>query len=198
VVRYLIAATSVDSLPEPIDDWQSSISFSMACTIFAIELPGKAKLGIMAKPRGGDWLDAEIESVSSQRFQIVVSLLEDSEVKQFELDQEAEACSKKGLEFVHLPIRDMTAPPLSKEVLDTLGSLRQKWGAGKAVVVHCKMAYGRAPTIAAALMISEGCSVEEAVHKLSQARGTPVPETNEQRSWLSDFSKLTRASKKAK
>lgn len=168
----------------------------MASTIFTIETPGAPKLGIMARPRGADWLDRDIESASQQGFDVVVSLLEDPEVEQLELAEEARICAQRGLQFVRLPIQDLGASPLSGGVLAVLSSLNQAWRDGKAIVVHCRMAYGRAPMIAASLMIPRGSNVSEAVRRLSAARGTAVPETDSQRAWLVDFEKLTTASRR--
>lgn len=198
VVRYFSAAmdTGLFSTLASAGGAVDESPLLMACTIFTIETPGTAKLGIMARPRGGDWLDADIYSVSQQGFDVVVSLLEDPEVEELELAEEARICAKLGLQFVRLPIQDLGAPPLSGEVLAILSSLNQAWRDGKAIVIHCRMAYGRAPMIAASLMILRGRNLNDAVRLLSAVRGTPVPETDAQRAWLLDFENSMKASQK--
>jgi protein-tyrosine phosphatase len=162
----------------------------MACTIYTVQIEGKTKLGYMARPRGGDWLEDDLRSVSQQQFDIVVSLLEDEEAEELALTGEAVLCSQRGLQFVRLPIRDRGVPAIDEATIKALSSLRELWRNGKAVVTHCRMGYGRAPMIAACIMISEECGSDAAFEKLSAARGISVPETEEQRAWVQKYAEL--------
>ena len=78
----------------------------MACTIYTVDIEGKAKLGYMARPRGGDWLEDELLSVTQQHFDIVVSLLEDEEAAELDLNEESSLCARHGIQFVRIPISD--------------------------------------------------------------------------------------------
>jgi protein-tyrosine phosphatase len=71
-----------------------------------------------------------------------------------------------------------------------LSSLRTLWRDGKAIVTHCRMGYGRAPMIAACIMVSKECGSEEALEKLSAARGISAPETEEQRAWVQKYAEI--------
>ncbi len=44
------------------------------------------RLGIMSRPRGGDWLEDEIRSLSQSQVDAVISLLEQSEIIELELE----------------------------------------------------------------------------------------------------------------
>jgi protein-tyrosine phosphatase len=168
----------------------------MACTIYTIEVSGKAKLGVMARPRGGDWLDDDISSVAEQGFDVVVSLLEDEEAADLELGGEESVCEKRGLKFIRIPIRDRDVPILDGSSVEAISSLSDIWQQGMAIVLHCRMAYGRAPMIAACLMIAQGRGTEETLKVISAARGVTVPETENQRMWIHQYENLIRASKK--
>ena len=44
-----------------------------------------AKIGIMARPRGNDWLEDEIIHLKNQNVNVLVSLLERSEIEELNL-----------------------------------------------------------------------------------------------------------------
>jgi protein-tyrosine phosphatase len=153
----------------------------MESTIYVIDIGGKSKLGIMARPRGGDWLEVDILSVTRQGFDVIVSLLEDDETEQLGLTEQGKICTEHGVRFIRIPIPDRYVPSLDRETLAAISALNDLLSAGKAVVVHCRMAFGRAPMIAACLMVSQGWETEGALNKISETRGFAVPETEEQR-----------------
>jgi protein-tyrosine phosphatase len=162
----------------------------MACTIYTVEIEGKAKLGYMARPRGGDWLEDELVSVSKQHFDVIVSLLQDEEASELDLNDESTLCARRGLQFFSIPISDRGVPAFDDATMAALSSLRRLWRHGQAIVTHCRMGYGRAPMIAACIMVSKERGGEEAFEKLSAARGISVPETDEQRAWVQKYAKI--------
>jgi protein-tyrosine phosphatase len=165
----------------------------MESTIYVIDIGGKSKLGIMARPRGGDWLEVDILSVTRQGFEVIVSLLEDDETEQLGLTEQGKICTEHGVRFIRIPIPDRYVPSLDRETLAAISALNDLLSAGKAVVVHCRMAFGRAPMIAACLMVSQGWETEGALNKISETRGFAVPETEEQRQWIHKFERTVRA-----
>jgi len=56
-----------------------------------------AKLAIMARPRGGEWLEDEIIQFMKQQVRIIVSLLESDEIYELGLREEEKLCTKHGL-----------------------------------------------------------------------------------------------------
>ncbi|HST65016.1 MAG TPA: hypothetical protein VLM05_07485 [Mycobacteriales bacterium] len=56
---------------------------------------------------------------------------------------------------------------------------------GKHVAVHCWGGIGRSSLIAAAVLVARGVDTEEAWNRIGAARGVRVPETDEQRAWVS-------------
>jgi protein-tyrosine phosphatase len=168
----------------------------MPSKIFSVSANGDTKIGVMARPRGGDWLCDEIRAISEDGYSVVVSLLTDSEQIELELVDEGRHCEELGVKFVRLPIEDMRVPSLDGPTLEVLDTLRQLHSAGNWIAVHCRAGIGRSPMIAACVMLSRSCNVTSAFHQLSAARGMKVPETPEQREWAVAYEKLLLAPQK--
>jgi hypothetical protein len=58
-----------------------------------------SRLGIMARPRGNEWLEEEILSLKRQGVQIIVSLFDRSEIYELGLEKEPELCLNHGIAF---------------------------------------------------------------------------------------------------
>jgi protein-tyrosine phosphatase len=63
------------------------------------------------------------------------------------------------------------------------------------VILHCRAGIGRSGLVAACLLVMKGVSPEEAVKKVSAARGVSVPETKEQRNWIDQYAATLAAAK---
>jgi protein-tyrosine phosphatase len=59
---------------------------------------------------------------------------------------------------------------------------------GKNVAVHCRQGIGRSGLFAAGVLAGSLLDPEQAFEIVSSARGLPVPETPEQRSWIQRLS----------
>jgi protein-tyrosine phosphatase len=169
----------------------------MICTIYSVASAGDSKIGVMARPRGGEWLEDDIRSIREQGFSVVVSLLTDAEERELRLEDEAKLCKKLEVTFDRMPIPDLSVPTLDDQTVAVLAKLRKLHAAGNSIVVHCRAGIGRAPTIAACLLLSPECNIHSAFRKLSAARGFTVPETPQQREWAGSYEKLLLAPKKS-
>src|SRR5690349_14593755 len=87
----------------------------MRAQLYWIEGPPGRRAAILARPRGGDWLEDEVCSWKDQGVDVVVSLLTSPEVEEFGLAGEAAACAAAGIEYVSVPVPDRGVPP-SREV----------------------------------------------------------------------------------
>jgi len=72
-------------------------------------------------------------------------------------------------EYCYLPTKDDDAPTI-EQLKQGVGFIRQQQSAGKKVYVHCGGGIGRAPTMAAAYLISEGYSLEDAIIMIKKVR----------------------------
>ena len=156
----------------------------MRVKIHWIEGTGAGRLGIMPRPRGGDWLEDEIRSLKSSGVDVVISLLEWAEVVELDVTEERELCEASGISFLSFPIPDRDVPASGREALDFAGSVSDLLRSGKGVVIHCRQGVGRSALVAACVMMAGGVGVEEAFGKIEAARGCPVPDTPEQRRWV--------------
>jgi protein-tyrosine phosphatase len=152
-----------------------------------IDGPWPGRLGILPRPRGGDWLDEEMRSWKDAGADVVVSLLMPGESIEFDLEQEAEACKHHGIEFLSIGIPDRGVPASRHEACNLLQRLLGFLVAGRGVAIHCRQGIGRSGLMAGSLLILAGTKPADAVAILSRARGCDVPETTEQRTWLVDF-----------
>src|ERR1700730_6326925 len=69
-----------------------------------------ARIGIMARPRGADWLEDEIIKLSRNKVNVLVSLLEDTEISELKLDREGDYCANQEIRFINFPIADRGIP----------------------------------------------------------------------------------------
>jgi len=58
---------------------------------------------------------------------------------------------------------------------------------GRNVAVHCRQGIGRSAVIVGAVLVAAGEAPQSAFRTIHESRGVEVPETDEQRRWLTDF-----------
>ncbi len=159
----------------------------MIAKVFWVEKKYPGRIALVPRPRGGEWLEDEAAAWSSAGLDVIVSMLETEEIHSFELGREAEFCTEDGIEFIACPITDRSVPKLDESFLRIVEKLKKLLLKGKNIGIHCRQSVGRAPLLAAILMISFGINPTEAFRRLSDVRGVEVPETDEQRKWAERF-----------
>jgi protein-tyrosine phosphatase len=163
----------------------------MRMELYWVAGPGPGRLGLAARPRGGDWLEDEIASWRRAGIDAVVSLLTPEEELDLDLKTEGREATAQGMEFIPLPIPDRDVPSSEAALASVLEKLDRALSSGKNVVVHCRQGIGRTGLVAACLLVSRGFTPEAAVRTLSAARGAPVPETAQQRRWIDHFAEVS-------
>jgi rhodanese-related sulfurtransferase len=161
----------------------------MKPTIYWIEGIPDGRLGIITRPRGGDWLEDEIMGLRGAGVDAVASFLEPREAAELELSQEREFCERHGIEYISFPIKDYGVPESHQEALGFAQTVLDRLKQGKSVVVHCRQGIGRAPTMAAAVMVLAGIPAAGIFDTLAKVRGRSVPDTEAQREWLMRFAR---------
>jgi len=152
-----------------------------------VDVTPPGRFAIAPRPRGGDWLADEMRAWQDAGIDTVVSLLTPDEVAEFDLGGEAAACAALGMRFVALPIPDRGTPPSRVAFRKLVTDIVEELAAGRGVAVHCRQGIGRAGLTAAAVLVASGLDTNEAVSRVSAARGRPVPETPAQQRWLDGF-----------
>lgn len=159
----------------------------MKADVYWVPGPWPGRLGIVPRPRGGDWLADEVRAWREAGLQVVASLLTPGEVAELELRDEERRCLEQGLEFHGLPIPDRGVPASRKAWRHLIGQIEQALAAGKSVAAHCRQGIGRASMIVASVLVDTGESAADAFRKIEEARGRPVPDTAEQRDWVASL-----------
>ncbi|MBL8222267.1 MAG: dual specificity protein phosphatase family protein [Bryobacterales bacterium] len=152
--------------------------------LFWIPGPWLGRLAVAARPRGGDWLDDEMDGWAGSGTGLIVSLLEPNEEEQLGLTAEASAARARNMKFTSFPIPDRDTPSSLRDTLALLADIEAALRSGINVAVHCRQGVGRSGLIAAGVLITSGMSPNDAVRIVSAARGVTVPETEEQVAWI--------------
>jgi protein-tyrosine phosphatase len=160
----------------------------MRAKVFWIAGPWRGKLGILPRPRGGDWLGDETAAWREAGVDMVVSLLEPEEAAQLVLEGEAAAASASGIDFRPFPIPDRGVPASRESVADLANDIVDVLDMGKNVAVHCRQGIGRSGLIVGGVLVAAGKDLVTALRAIKESRGLDVPETEEQRRWLTEFS----------
>ena len=159
----------------------------MKTEAYLVPTPATGRLAILPRPRGGDWLADEVGAWRRAGVDAVVSLLTADEVADQGLNAAAAECRANGIEFLSLPIPDRGVPASRAAVADLVARLAGLVAGGKTAAVHCRQGIGRSAILAAGVLAALGVEAEAAIRAVGEARGRPVPETPEQRQWVTDF-----------
>ena len=157
--------------------------------IFWVDLPGPGRLAIVARPRGGDWLEDDVSAWCAEGFSTIVSLIEKAEMEELDLAAFPEHCRSRGIDFYHLPIPDRGVPPSLPRAAEIAREVAQKLTAGGSIGIHCRAGIGRSGLFACAVLVMSGWRPADAIEAVSAARGLEVPETPEQRAWVEHLSR---------
>lgn len=155
----------------------------MQPNFYTVDDRGPGRLSIMAKPRGGEWLEDEMVALKGSGVDHLVCALTTAELYECDLRAEERTAREAGLRFVSIPIVDRGVPD-RVGVLPILQQLAAELNGGAHVVTHCRFGIGRASLLAAALLVINGTDPDTAWDRLERARGLTVPDTPEQREWI--------------
>ena len=141
-------------------------------------------IGIMARPRGGDWFDDEFRDLKRAGVDVLVSILTPEEERELQLQDEASLCEQHDIIFVKFPIPDRGVPPMNQQTFDLFHRLNELVDEGKTLVYHCRMGIGQSSLVAVSLATMRGSVVETSLLRLEQVQGKVYPDADEQRQWM--------------
>src|SRR3989337_1377878 len=123
----------------------------MRTELYWIEGPWQGKLAILPRPRGGDWLEDEVQGWRAAGVDVIVSLLTSDDVANFDLAQEGSLCQAYGIDFRPFPIVDRSVPASREATLDFVKKLAKLLAEGKSIAIHSRPGIGRQAIIAGRL-----------------------------------------------
>ncbi len=150
---------------------------SSSPVLYPVPRQGEGTLALMAMPRAGEALAADVAALVAAEVTDVVCLLADDEMGRLGLVAEPDVVVAHGLRWHRLPTPDFGLPD-EDEAVAVAEAVRERLDRGASVVVHCRAGIGRSSTFAAIVLMYDEL---EAWKVLSGARGRRVPETGAQR-----------------
>lgn len=136
----------------------------------------------------GRWargLDADLTTIRDWGAKALVTLIEEQEFELLKVPVLGRRAREMGLQWHHLPIRDVNVPDESFESAwqqsgpILLAALRR----GERVVVHCRGGLGRSGLVAAKLLVELGVSPRDAINRVRAVRRGAI-ETREQERYV--------------
>ena len=141
-------------------------------------------LAIILCPWGDHFLNDEMQDLRTAGIDVVVSMLQPQEARNLGLAEEAAAAQRAGLLFANFAIQDSGVPHDKESFLEFLTTIEDHLASGRRIAIHCRGSIGRAPLTTASLLIRSGTPPETAWSHIAALRGSPVPDTKEQRKWV--------------
>ena len=142
---------------------------------FSWVVPGE--LAAMPLPGRDRRLEIDAAFLEQEGVRVLVSLTEEL--------PDGEVLAARSIEQVHIPVRDYT-PPTLKQISDFVAVVEGFVAAGKPVGVHCEAGLGRSGTMAAAYLVAEGSTAEDAIAAIRRLRPGSI-ETPEQEEAVRHF-----------
>ena len=88
--------------------------------------------------------------------------------------------------YVNRPIRDFSIPT-RESLVATLDEIDGEIAAGGIVYVHCWAGCGRTGVVVGSWLVRHGADPEEALRRITEARGLGCPQTLEQRAFVLEW-----------
>ena len=177
-------------------------SYTHPLRIDSLEWNGSGRIGMTFCPgkcdphaMTGAWardLSADLQTIRDWGAVTLVTLMEAHELESLAVNDLGEAARAAGLDWIHLPIRDVSIPDHRFEQHWPAISRRLavRLESGESLVIHCRGGLGRTGLVAGLLLVQAGLMPEQALDAVRAARPRAV-ETREQENYLlsiADFS----------
>ncbi|MEL6374307.1 MAG: protein-tyrosine phosphatase family protein [Pseudomonadota bacterium] len=152
----------------------------------APQVAAPGRLSVMPAPRSPA-LDGWARALAQVGVTDVACLLDTADRNAFGLGREPEHLAAHGVRFHAYGIDDFGLPTDDATFASLIRALAQRLHAGGHVAVHCLAGIGRSGMTAGCTMKTVGFTADEAIARLSRARGCPVPDTAAQADYIRDF-----------
>ncbi len=136
-------------------------------------------------------LRADLDAIRTWDASMLVTLMESFEMQEYGVADLPERAAERGLDWMHLPIRDMDIPAagFARQWRESGADLRARLRRGESVVIHCLGGLGRTGMIAACLLTEFGMQAEQAIRAVRQVRPGTL-QTRAQEDWVRHMQSL--------
>jgi protein-tyrosine phosphatase len=148
---------------------------------------GPIPLAVVLCPPGGSHLRRELAELRRAGIQTLVSLLSEEQIAMLDLADEGAEARRLGMQFLSHPIPDHNLPPDPQAFREFVCDLARRLQTGERIGIHCWGSIGRATVTAACTLIHLGWAPAIALAAVEEARGCPVPDTEEQEQWILNY-----------
>ncbi|WP_298858477.1 hypothetical protein [uncultured Sulfitobacter sp.] len=128
-------------------------------------------------------LPDDIKTARAAGITTIISLLEPDEAAKIGLQDEPAACAANGITFLDHPIRDMHLPEPAAFTAFA-ATIANRIQDGEHAALHCYASIGRSGMLTCAILAHFGFDAEAALAHTSKMRGTEVPDTHAQASFI--------------
>ena len=138
------------------------------------------------KDSWGNWdrdLDTDLDAIAAWGASLVVTLIAPSEFSMLGVSGLETGLERRGIDWLHMPIVDVSVPDRAFERRWKTESprIRALLAGGKRVLVHCRGGIGRAGTIAACLLVEFGMDPDRAIDEVRRVRRGAIETPNQER-----------------
>lgn len=144
-------------------------------------------LAIVQRPRPGKFLARDLEDLHAAGVRVLVSLLTEEEAAYLGLSEEGQTAVNAGLEFVSFPMEDHQIPSDVEGFRGLVIRLATRLFDHEPIGIHCQGSIGRSTLVAACSLIHLGWTPAQSLLDIANARGCPVPDTEEQQRWILNY-----------
>ncbi|MDW3116926.1 MAG: ADP-ribosylglycohydrolase family protein [Roseovarius pacificus] len=142
--------------------------------------PGKKGDSVLGAPWDRD-LDTDLQAIKAWGASKVITLMERHEFDLLSVRGLGEAIQRLGIDWVHLPIRDVSVPDESFPHIwaNLTKDLQRSLARGQRILLHCRGGLGRTGLVAALLLMDLGLGSDDAMRRIRSVRPGAI-ETKEQ------------------
>jgi len=126
------------------------------------------------------------ELCQQHRARVLVTLLEEGEMRRLGLADLRREASRAGLTSLWLPIADMSVPRSARAAVALVAETLRCLARGETVVVHCLAGLGRSGTFAACCLVASGWEAPDAVRLVREVRPGAI-QVAEQETFVDGF-----------
>jgi protein-tyrosine phosphatase len=148
-----------------------------------VPVPGRGRLWLCGKHFIGPDPEVALERTGAA---VVVCLNERSELEDRYPEYVDWLLHTAADRAIWFPLHDMHAPPLD-EVQPLFAEIARRLDEDEGVIVHCGAGVGRAGTVAAALLMRRGLSLDDALSTVASSRPMAGPQTLAQALFLEEL-----------